>query len=79
VAQAPVAIPMTVGTSPMILGTLSRYTDDTLSVVLGTTQVSVAVVLIPVDPGSPRSRAVHLQVSMTSTRRWWEPTTSVTF
>ena len=37
----------------MILGTLSRYTDDTLSVVLGTTQVSVAVVLIPVDPGSP--------------------------
>jgi hypothetical protein len=53
VAQAPIAIPTTVGTSVTVLGTMSRYADSTLSVALGTVQVSVAVALIPVDPGSP--------------------------
>jgi hypothetical protein len=53
VAQAPITIPTMVGTSVTMLGTLSRYSDSTLSVVLGTVQVSVAVTLIPVDPGSP--------------------------
>jgi hypothetical protein len=53
VAQAPISIPTTVGTSSMMLGTLSRYSDSTLSVALGTVQVSVAVTSIPVDPGSP--------------------------
>lgn len=52
VASAPIMIPSSVGTTPMILGTLSRYTDGTLSVALGTTQISVAVQLIPVDPGT---------------------------
>jgi hypothetical protein len=53
VAQAPITIPTMVGTSVTMLGTLSRYSDSTLSVALGTVQVSVAVTLIPVDPGSP--------------------------
>jgi hypothetical protein len=52
VAQAPITIPTMVGTSVTILGTLSRYSDSTLSVALGTVQVSVAVKFIPVDPGS---------------------------
>jgi hypothetical protein len=34
------------------LGTLSRYTDSTMSVSLGTAQVSYST-LTPVDPGSP--------------------------
>jgi hypothetical protein len=53
VAQAPITIPTVVGTSSTMLGTLSRYSDSTLSVALGTVQVSLAVTLIPVDPGSP--------------------------
>jgi hypothetical protein len=52
VAQAPIMIPTVVGTSVTMLGTLSRYADSTLSVALGTVQVSVAVTLISVDPGS---------------------------
>jgi len=52
VAQQPIMIPTVVGTSVTMLGTLSRYSDSTLSVALGTVQVSVAVTLIPVDPGS---------------------------
>jgi type III secretory pathway component EscS len=53
VAQQPIMIPTVVGTSVTMLGTLSRYSDSTLSVALGTVQVSVAVMFIPVDPGSP--------------------------
>jgi len=53
VAQAPIIIPAVVGTSLTMLGTLSRYSDSTLSVALGTVQVSTAVTLVPVDPGSP--------------------------
>jgi hypothetical protein len=34
------------------LGTLSRYTDSTMSVSLGTAQESYSL-LTPVDPGSP--------------------------
>jgi hypothetical protein len=49
VAQAPLLIPTTVGSSPVVLGTLSRYTDDTQSVVLGTTQVSAGLLLATVD------------------------------
>jgi hypothetical protein len=52
VASAPIAIPSMVGASPMVLGTLNRYTDSTLSSPLGTTQISVAITLAPVDPGS---------------------------
>lgn len=52
VAQQPIMIPMTVGTSVTLLGTLSRYSNSSLSVALGTVQVSVAVKFIPVDPGS---------------------------
>ena len=52
VAQQPIVIPTVVGTSVTMLGTLSRYSDSTLSVAPGTVQVSVAVKLIPVDPGS---------------------------
>jgi hypothetical protein len=48
VASAPISFPTTVG-DPVNLGTLSRYTDDTQSVVLGTIQISVGVLLIPVD------------------------------
>ncbi len=53
VASAPILIPSAVGTSAVALGTLSRYTDNTLSVVLGTEQISVAVTRVPVDPASP--------------------------
>jgi hypothetical protein len=52
VAQQPIMIPTAVGTPITMLGTLSRYSDSTLSVALGTVQVTVAVTLIPVDPGS---------------------------
>jgi type III secretory pathway component EscS len=51
VAQQPIMLPTMVGTSVTLLGTLSRYSDSTLSVALGTVQVSVVVKLIPVDPG----------------------------
>jgi hypothetical protein len=52
VAQQPIVLPTALGTSVTMLGTLSRYSDSTLSVALGTVQVSVAVTLIPVDPGT---------------------------
>jgi hypothetical protein len=52
VAEAPILIPMTVG-SAVVLGTLSRYTDDTQSVVLGTTQVSAGLLLATVDGKGP--------------------------
>jgi hypothetical protein len=53
VAQAPILFPTTVvGGSSGTLGTLNRYTDSTMSVSLGTAQVSYFL-LTPVDPGSP--------------------------
>jgi hypothetical protein len=53
VAQAPFLFPtMVVGGSSGTLPTLSRYTDSTMSVSLGTAQVSY-LVMAPVDPGSP--------------------------
>jgi hypothetical protein len=53
VAQAPFQYPgMIVGGSAGTLGTVSRYTDNTMSVSLGTVQVSYTV-QAPVDPGSP--------------------------
>jgi hypothetical protein len=52
VAQTPFLFPtMVVGGSSGTLGTLSRYTNSTMSVSLGTVQVSYFV-LAPVDPGS---------------------------
>jgi hypothetical protein len=51
VAQAPISFPTMVGSSGT-LGTLSRYTDSTMGVSLGTAQVSYST-LTPVDPGSP--------------------------
>jgi hypothetical protein len=53
VAQAPILIPTTVGSSAPVLGTLSRYTDDTQSVVLGTIQVSAGLLLATVDGKGP--------------------------
>ena len=54
VAQSPFTYPtMILGGSAGVLGTVSRYTDKTLSVSLGTAQVSYSVPLAPVDPGSP--------------------------
>jgi hypothetical protein len=53
VAQTPLIFPtMVVGGSSGILGTLSRYTNSSMSVSLGTAQVSYSV-MAPVDPGSP--------------------------
>jgi hypothetical protein len=53
VAQAPISFPSVVlGGSSGTLGTLSRYSDSTMSVSLGTAQVSYST-LTPVDPGSP--------------------------
>lgn len=62
VAQAPIVFPtMIMGGSSGTLGTLSRYTDSTMSVSLGTAQVSYAT-LTPVDPGSPIGIAVTTQI-----------------
>ena len=53
VAQTPFTYPtMVVGGSAGTLGTISRYSDSTMSVPLGTTEVTYAVTA-PVDPGSP--------------------------
>jgi hypothetical protein len=53
VAQTPFTYPtMVVGGSSGTLGTISRYSDSTMSVPLGTTEVTYAVTA-PVDPGSP--------------------------
>ena len=66
VAQAPIVFPtMVMGGSSGILGTLTRYTDSTMSVSLGTAQVSYSV-MAPVDPGSPISVAVTTQIFDTS-------------
>jgi len=62
VAQAPFSFPtMVVGGSSGILGTLSRYTDSTMSVSLGTAQVSYSV-MAPVDPGSPIGVALTTKI-----------------
>ena len=45
-----------------VLGTLSRYPDSALSLSLGTIQVSVKVVLAPVDPGSPEQVQFMFQI-----------------
>lgn len=53
VAQSPFQYPtMIVGGSAGTLGTVSRYSDNTMSVSLGMAQVTYSV-LAPVDPGSP--------------------------
>ena len=55
VVQSPFTYPTSVvGGSSGILGTASRYADSTLSVSLGTTQMSYFVTA-PVDPASPVS------------------------
>jgi hypothetical protein len=62
VAQAPIVFPtMIVGGSSGTLGTLSRYTDSTMSVSLGTAQVSYST-LTPVDPGSPIGIVVTIKI-----------------
>jgi len=60
VAQAPISFPTTGGSAGM-LGTLSRYTDSTMSVSLGTVQVSYST-LTPVDPGSPMGIVVTTKI-----------------
>jgi hypothetical protein len=53
VAQSPFTYPtMVVGGSTGTLGTISNYTDSTMSVSLGTTEVTYSAT-DPVDPGSP--------------------------
>jgi hypothetical protein len=53
VAQAPFEFPTSVsGGSGGALGTLLRYTDQTMSVSRGTVQVTYQI-MAPVDPGSP--------------------------
>jgi hypothetical protein len=53
VAQSPFTYPtMVVGGSTGTLGTISNYTDNTMSVSLGTTEVTYAVTA-PVDASSP--------------------------
>jgi len=62
VAQAPFSfLTMVVGGSSGTLGTLSRYTDSSMSVSLGTAQVSYAV-MAPVDPGSPIGVALTTKI-----------------
>jgi hypothetical protein len=62
VAQAPILFPtMVMGGSSGTLGTLSRYTNSTMSVSLGTAQLSYST-LTPVDPGSPIGIAVTIKI-----------------
>ena len=62
VAQAPIVFPtMVVAGSSETLGTLSRYTDSTMSVLLGTAQVSY-LATAPVDPGSPIGVALTTKI-----------------
>jgi hypothetical protein len=62
VAQAPIVFPtMVVAGSSQTLGTLTRYTDSTMSVSLGTAQVSYSATA-PVDPGSPIGVAMTTKI-----------------
>lgn len=62
VAQSPIVFPnMIMGGSSGTLGTLSRYTDSTMSVSLGTVQVSYST-LTPMDMGSPIGIVVTTQI-----------------
>jgi len=62
IAQTPIEFPSTVvGGSSGTLGTLSRYTDSTMSVSLGTAQLSYSV-MAPVDPGSPIGVALTTEI-----------------
>jgi hypothetical protein len=62
VAQAPISFPtMIVGGSSGTLGMLTRYTDSTMSVSLGTVQVSYST-RTPIDPGSPIGVVVTTQI-----------------
>jgi hypothetical protein len=62
VAQTPFVFPNSVvGGSSGTLGTLSRYTDSTMSVSLGSVQVSY-LVMAPVDPGGPIGVAVTTKI-----------------
>jgi hypothetical protein len=62
VAQSPITLPTSVvGGSNAILGTLSRYTDSTLSVPLGTVQFSYAATA-PADSASPLSVAFTTKI-----------------
>jgi hypothetical protein len=62
IAQAPISFPaMVLGGSSGTLGTLSRYTNSTMSVSLGTAQLSYFV-MAPVDPGSPIGVAVTTKI-----------------
>jgi hypothetical protein len=62
IAQTPIEFPTTVvGGSSGSLGTLSRYTDSTMSVSLGTVQLSYSV-MAPVDPGSPIGVALTTKI-----------------
>ena len=62
VAQSPIVFPtMIMGGSSGMLGTLSRYTDSTMSVSLGMVQVSYST-LTSMDMGSPIGIAVTTQI-----------------
>jgi hypothetical protein len=62
VAQAPIVFPtMVVAGSSETLGTLSRYTDSTMGILLGTARVSYSATA-PVDPGSPIGVAVTTKI-----------------
>lgn len=62
VAQAPIVFPtMIVAGSSETLGTLSRYTNSTMSTSLGTAQVSYSATA-PVDPGSPIGIALTTKI-----------------
>jgi hypothetical protein len=62
VAQAPFQYPTSVsGASSGTLGTVLRYTDQTLSVSVGTAQVTYQT-MAPVDPGSPMGIAITSKI-----------------
>jgi hypothetical protein len=62
VAQAPIVFPtMVVAGSSETLGTVSRYTDSSMGILLGTAQVSYSATA-PVDPGSPIGVAVTTKI-----------------
>jgi hypothetical protein len=78
VASAPIAIPSMVGSSPMVLGTLNRYADDTQSVPLGTTQISV-VVVSPPAPGPDDPEVVQFTFQSFDTTQTLVETDTVSY
>lgn len=76
VAQSPIVFPIAVPNSAP-LGTISRYTDQTLSVVLGTTDLSIGILMTTV--ATPDRQLVQFTYKTYDTNHTLVQTDSLTF